>query len=105
MSGQCTFEVIKIQMKPTREQRIYDNTLYFKLCTRLQVICVDYITCVPTTAAQVITPSMLLIDGAAVTSFVSAHVLPNQLELFDGLIERLSLLNWLISEHEVKLVS
>ena len=31
--GQCTFKVIKMQMKPIREQRIYDNTLYFKLCT------------------------------------------------------------------------
>jgi len=26
---------------------------------------------------------MLLIDGAAVMSFVSAHVPPNQLELYD----------------------
>jgi len=38
-----------------------------------------------------------------VRSFVSAHVPPNHLELFDGLIESISLLNWLISEHEVKL--
>jgi len=25
-------EVIKMQMKPVREQRVYDNTPYFKLC-------------------------------------------------------------------------
>ena len=25
-------DVIKMQMKPIREQRIYDNTQYFKLC-------------------------------------------------------------------------
>jgi len=47
---------------------------------------------------------MLLIDGAAVTSFVSAHVTPNQLELFGGMIENFALLKWLSSEHEVKLV-
>jgi hypothetical protein len=47
---------------------------------------------------------MLLIDGKAVTSFVSVHVPPNQLELFDGMIQTFALLKWLISEHEVKLV-
>jgi len=96
-------EVIKMQMKPISEQRIYDSSLYYKLCIWfgsvgrvsykldgpgsnpggdeifrlsrpalgptqppvtgslylfiwLQVICVYYVTCVPTTAAQVITP-------------------------------------------------
>jgi len=66
---------------------------YILSCVHDQVICVDYVTCVPTVVAQVITPSMLLIDGAAVMSFVSALVPPNQLELFDGLIKSLSLLN------------
>jgi len=33
-------EVIKMQIKPVREQHVYDNTLYFQLCIRLQVICV-----------------------------------------------------------------
>ena len=33
-------EVIKIQMKPTREQRTCDNTLYFKLCILLPVLCI-----------------------------------------------------------------
>jgi len=47
---------------------------------------------------------MLLIDGAAVTSFVPANVLPNQLELFGCMIQNFALLKWLISEHEVKLV-
>jgi len=47
---------------------------------------------------------MLLTDGAAVTSFVTAHVPPNQLELFGGMIETFALLKWLISEHKVKLV-
>jgi len=32
-------DVIKMQIKTVRE-RVYDNTLYFKLCIRLQVICV-----------------------------------------------------------------
>jgi len=48
--------------------------------------------------------SILRIDGAAVTSFVSAHVPPSQLEVFDELIQTLSLFKWLILEHEVKLV-
>jgi len=47
---------------------------------------------------------MLLIDGVAVTSSVSAQVPPNQLELFGGMIDTFALLKWLISELEVKLV-
>jgi hypothetical protein len=33
-------EVMKIQMKPIKDQRMYDNTLYFKFCILLPVICI-----------------------------------------------------------------
>ena len=99
----------KMQMKLIWEQRIFDNTLCFKLCIWLHVICVA-ITSLVSLLRRLkynrlsMLYSILRIDGAAVTSFVAAHVPPNQHELFDGLIQTLSLFKWLISEHEVKLV-
>ena len=41
---------VKIQMKPIREQCIYDNTLYFVYITSSNLCCY-YVTCVPTTLA------------------------------------------------------
>jgi len=66
-----------MQMKPIRDQSVYDNTLYCKLCILLPVICIAI-----TSIASLLAGWSLTLVHAAVTYFLSAHVPRSPLELF-----------------------